>query len=84
MSLLKTNEVAERCRVTPETVRDWAASGRLRVAERTPGGHLRFDPRDVATMMSGARVADPEADRIESMLLKARGAFARVLSPRTA
>lgn len=83
--MMKTRQVAERCGVTTETVRDWAAAGKLRVAERTPGGQLRFALEDVEAVMRGPAsspaVDDLEGQRIEAMLLKAKGCLARVLPP---
>jgi len=45
--LLSTGEAAKICSVTPNTVLKWIKSGRL-PAQRTPGGHYRIDPRDLA------------------------------------
>ena len=42
-----TREVAELYGVSPKTIRDWVAAGRLTVAFRTLGGHARFDRSDI-------------------------------------
>lgn len=50
--LLTPGEVADKFRVTPKTVRRWAASGRL-TSVRTPGGHRRFWESDVRAVLAG-------------------------------
>lgn len=47
--LLTIREAADALGVSVETVRRWAASGRIR-AERTAGGHRRFDPAEVGRL----------------------------------
>lgn len=59
---LTPNDVAERLRVSPITVRQWAQKGMLR-AELTPGGHRRFRCDDVLRFAStrGVQLAEPAA-----------------------
>ena len=45
--LLSTGDAAKVCSVTPNTVLKWIKGGLL-PAQRTPGGHYRIDPRDLA------------------------------------
>lgn len=44
--LLKTGEAAEILHVSPQTIRDWVESGKLK-AQPTPGGHRNFHEVDV-------------------------------------
>jgi excisionase family DNA binding protein len=55
--LLTAPQVAVRLNVSEQTVRRWAASGRLPAA-RLPGGRLRFAPADVDKLLEPA-AADP-------------------------
>lgn len=41
-----TSEVAQYCHVTPDTIRKWAESGKIRVF-KTPGGHRRIRRDDL-------------------------------------
>lgn len=57
--LMRTREVADLFDVQPETVIEWAQSGKLR-SLRTPGGHeYRFYVSDVEALLGDA--ADAEA-----------------------
>jgi len=47
-------DVAAIFNVAPKTVARWAASGRL-TAVRTPGGHRRFHPDDIAQLVINAQ-----------------------------
>lgn len=49
--LLTTNEVAEECKVTAETVRVWVREGRL-AAITLPGGLKRFRREDVDRLLT--------------------------------
>lgn len=51
--LLTTSEVAERARVSPETVRRWVREGHL-PAVTLPAGTLRFRVEDIDAMLSKA------------------------------
>lgn len=53
---IKSNEAADILRVTPETVRDWRASGRLRAVR--VGGRWLFREADVLALIAPA--ADEE------------------------
>jgi excisionase family DNA binding protein len=52
--LLRVPEVAQRFQVHPNTVRNWVRSGDLR-SLRTPGGHYRINPDDVADLLAQAQ-----------------------------
>lgn len=52
--LLTPAQVAGMFRVNPKTVSRWAGLGKLS-AQRTLGGHLRFDPADVRRLLADAR-----------------------------
>lgn len=55
--LMTVREVARVLKVTPETVRRWATTGKLVTAVKTPGGHYRFSH----TMVVGlAKTEEPE------------------------
>lgn len=45
-----TSEVAKFCHVTPDTIRKWAESGRIRVF-KTPGGHRRIRRDDLLNFL---------------------------------
>jgi excisionase family DNA binding protein len=45
--LLTTRDVADILEVTDETIRRWAAEGRIRHV-RLPSGQIRFEPDDIA------------------------------------
>lgn len=52
-TLLTLLELAERCRVSPHTVRKWVREGKLkptRICRR-----LLFDPAEVARFVAGAK-----------------------------
>lgn len=49
-NLLRLGEVAEILGVSPETVRNWTASGKL-AALRTPGRHRYYKRADVDAVM---------------------------------
>jgi excisionase family DNA binding protein len=62
--VLTTRDLARLFRVSPRTVTNWAAQGRLR-AVQTAGGHYRFDADDVLaflldspTVVDGGQVGD--------------------------
>ncbi|HZQ28480.1 MAG TPA: cobalamin-dependent protein [Acidimicrobiales bacterium] len=56
--LLTTRDLARLFQVSPRTVTNWAAQGRLR-AVQTAGGHYRFDPDDVlAFLLESPAVVD--------------------------
>lgn len=48
---LTTDEFAKAVGVKAETVRRWWRDGRLRPAGKTPTGHRRFHPRQVAEVL---------------------------------
>jgi excisionase family DNA binding protein len=48
--VITTREVAERCRVVPETVRRWRREGRLLPSARVPKGYL-YDEAAVQAFM---------------------------------
>lgn len=50
--LLRTRDVAEEYDVTPETVMEWARTGKL-PSIRTPGGQYRFRSNDVEALLQG-------------------------------
>lgn len=52
VTLSTTTQVAEKYRVDPSTVRDWANKGYIPVAAKTHGGHFRFDLEAVDAVMS--------------------------------
>jgi len=49
--LMTPGEVAAVFRVDPKTVTRWAAAGRIR-SIRTPGGHRRFNRKEIEEMMA--------------------------------
>jgi excisionase family DNA binding protein len=55
--LLTPADVAALIFVDPKTVSRWATAGRI-PSTRTPGGHRRFLPSDVAALMSDSRNRD--------------------------
>ena len=48
MTLLKVRDVAERLRMSENTVRRWAQSGKLPAYRLGPHGDYRFDPDKIA------------------------------------
>ena len=52
-TVLTPSDVAELFNVTPDAVRNWADSGKLR-SFRTPGGQRRFLRADVETFLLDA------------------------------
>lgn len=50
--LLMPHEVAERLRVNPRTVTNWAKRGKLRFIS-TPGGHRRYPEGAVIALREG-------------------------------
>jgi excisionase family DNA binding protein len=58
--LLRVPEVAQRFSVHPNTVRNWLRSGELR-SLRTPGGHYRINPEDVADLLAQAQEHRPSS-----------------------
>lgn len=50
-SLLTPSEAAKLLHVAPTTIRHWAQIGRLPFIS-TPGGHRRFDKKDILSLMS--------------------------------
>lgn len=51
-ALLKPHQVAERLRVHPRTVTNWANNGRITYV-RTPGGHRRYPESAVIAIYEG-------------------------------
>lgn len=51
-ALLKPSQVAERLRVHPRTVTNWANNGRIRFV-LTPGGHRRYPESAVIAIYEG-------------------------------
>ncbi|MGB6065153.1 MAG: helix-turn-helix domain-containing protein [Desulfomonilaceae bacterium] len=45
--LLKSGEVARQLGITSKTLRLWCEQGTAPDHIRTPGGHIRFRPRDI-------------------------------------
>lgn len=45
--VLRTNEVARRVGVSPETIRAWERRGLIDPVLRTPGGQRRYSESDV-------------------------------------
>jgi excisionase family DNA binding protein len=43
-NLLSPRQAADRLGVTTRTLRRYVEAGKLTPADRTPGGHSRFDP----------------------------------------
>lgn len=82
---LKPSEVAKLLRVEPGTVRLWAQSGRLR-ASVTPGGHRRFDYRDVVDFArrNGLTLARPPSEELRVLIVdddaEVRGLMQRMLT----
>ena len=52
---LTTAGVARECGVDTSTVRRWVQAGQLTPTYTTPGGHHRFDPKDVEAFKGGAK-----------------------------
>ena len=50
--LMTPGEVAAQFHVHPETVRRWAAAGRI-TSVKTPGGHRRLRRSEVAALLRG-------------------------------
>ena len=42
-----TEELAERYRVTPNTIKNWRAQGKLVPSLKIPGGSVRYSPADL-------------------------------------
>jgi excisionase family DNA binding protein len=55
---LTASQVAKRLDVTPETVREWARSGKLR-AITYPSGRMRFFEDDVEAIEQGGQLPPP-------------------------
>lgn len=55
--LMSSREVAEYCRVGPETVRRWIRAGKLKPTGQVPGGHYLFDIVAVNAFLGIAPVA---------------------------
>ena len=70
--LLTTRELAERCRVVPETVRRWVREGRVVPDRRTVGRHMRFGPEGLAQALGGAPVLTERAQDMEAHVMAAR------------
>lgn len=60
---ITSGALAALLEVDQKTVHNWVDSGRLSEPERTLAGHMRFDPRQVATDYKRAGVAIPEPFR---------------------
>lgn len=56
--LLTTREVAERLRVSPETVLRWTRADKLR-AIRLPGGALRYREAELEAWLAAQMTGDP-------------------------
>lgn len=69
-------EAADYLQRTPETVRRWARTGRLRGVQ-DPAGGWRFDPSDVRALLAQPRVA-----RVDQELIARRldASYARLAS----
>lgn len=52
---LTTAGVARECGVDTSTVRRWIQAGQLTPTYTTPGGHHRFDAKDVEAFKGGAK-----------------------------
>ncbi len=63
--LLTTTEAAKLLGVGTSSVKRWADEGRLPVV-RTPGGHRRFRPEDVAALV-GAEAGDEPQRLVETL-----------------
>lgn len=48
VAVITTTQVAKHYGVDKSTVRKWVAEGKIVPALRTPGGHYRFLPTDLA------------------------------------
>lgn len=52
---ITTAQAAQRCRVTPQTIREWSAAGKLKPVLKLAGtGGLLFDPADVDRLSADA------------------------------
>lgn len=58
-SILTTEEAAVHARRSPETIRDWIKSGRLRALPRSGRQHYRIQVEELAVAM---RAPDPSLD----------------------
>lgn len=61
---LTSGDVARLFEVTPETVRQWEKTGKLR-AFRSPGGRRRFPRDEVEVLMREAGI-EPEPEKAAS------------------
>ena len=50
--LLRPIAVREQYGVAPSTLRNWAAAGLIKVAQRTAGGHRRYRESDVRSLLA--------------------------------
>jgi DNA-binding transcriptional MerR regulator len=50
--LLRPIKVRELYGVAPSTLRNWAAVGKIRAAQRTAGGHRRYRESDVRSLLA--------------------------------
>jgi len=55
MDFITTSQVARDLQASEASIRNWADSGRLRVATKLPDGTRLFDPRDVARFAAERR-----------------------------
>lgn len=53
---LTPNQVAEKFKVSPITVRQWSSSGKLN-CQTTPGGHRRYSPTDIAEFAKASGIS---------------------------
>ena len=58
--MMKATEVADYLGVSHRSVIRWADDGILPLAFRTPGGHRRFRPEDVAAFKADRDTYDPD------------------------
>lgn len=60
--MLGVGTVAEKCHVTPDTIRRWVKAGHLKPTFVTPGGHRKFTEEDVEAFLrerSGKQALPP-------------------------
>ncbi|WP_127842168.1 MerR family transcriptional regulator [Actinomyces wuliandei] len=65
-----TSEVARQAGLGPQAVRAWVKKGWICPAMSTAGGHYRFDPAEVARVLSPGPTsasASPSSDRSSAL-----------------
>jgi DNA-binding transcriptional MerR regulator len=55
--LLRPIEVRKLYGVVPSTLRNWAAAGKIRAAQRTAGGHRRYWESEVRSLLATLEAA---------------------------